>query len=94
MKRRVNHLTRMRFSLRLWVKGWCGLKILLSRPPISLTYDLPAEAPVPTASASVSVELSGVRASLDALTGRVMTLKGLQYLVLDVFKALSKASEA
>uniref|UniRef100_A0A803P962 Uncharacterized protein n=1 Tax=Cannabis sativa TaxID=3483 RepID=A0A803P962_CANSA len=48
--------------------------------PQSLVFasdDLPAEAPVPTALASVSAELSGVRASLNSLTDRVMTFEGL-----------------
>uniref|UniRef100_A0A803PZN1 Reverse transcriptase Ty1/copia-type domain-containing protein n=1 Tax=Cannabis sativa TaxID=3483 RepID=A0A803PZN1_CANSA len=62
--------------------------------PQSLVFtsdDFSSEAPVPTALAPVSAELSGVRASLDSMTARVMTLEGLQCSVLDAIKALSKA---
>uniref|UniRef100_A0A803P943 Uncharacterized protein n=1 Tax=Cannabis sativa TaxID=3483 RepID=A0A803P943_CANSA len=65
--------------------------------PQSLVFasdDLPTEAFVPTASASITTKISGVRASLDALTARVLNLEGLQRSVLDVVKALSKVPEA
>uniref|UniRef100_A0A803QDZ7 Uncharacterized protein n=1 Tax=Cannabis sativa TaxID=3483 RepID=A0A803QDZ7_CANSA len=65
--------------------------------PQSLVFaldDFPTEAIVLTTSASISAELSGVRASLNALTDRVMTLEGLQRSVLDAVQALAKAPEA
>ncbi|XP_062089571.1 uncharacterized protein LOC133796106 [Humulus lupulus] len=62
--------------------------------PQSLKFasdDIPPESSyVPTDSGPVSIELATVRASIDSLVARVMTIEGLQRSVLDVVQTLSK----
>ncbi|XP_062118905.1 uncharacterized protein LOC133832602 [Humulus lupulus] len=49
----------------------------------------PKSSSVPTDSAPVATELAVVRASVNSLAARVMTIEGLQHSALDVVKALS-----